>query len=1440
MAKGALPSTITIDAAFVRDPPGVAGPAPKLLDFLDAYQRSGGQWPYQLQVINKTERFVDAYLLGMKEEKRSEHLWGRLEPGQTSQFPAGALQLWQFRSPLTGEIIGMIKTRPIQSDSYTLTDEFCQGWLKYQNEISSERFSPLRIIGERRSSTPSRDDQAFITATTVRRDLSKDVFNGLKNRVLRDVEIAGVLLRWSGANQLLSDYYGEEVADIRSLTIYADRMEVSDHLRFPRANVTIHARELAFTGIGCIDTTPLTYPARAESDYLTNDPLDPTNTNAPADAEGNPTYVAKDGAKGEPGGNITLYVRRLFDEPGNTSTKRLICHGGKGQAGEAGGLKAYVAKDGYPAQYGPLPPITANDVRDFFQNNNCGRDPCWRYRWPGGVDWPDQMKADHPAGNVLNTGHAAAVTLLTYCDDMGPSIATPIAWGERGFLPGHQYDHWYNPKGAFGDHSEDTTPNPAPRPCDGRDAYPGGWPGDGGDGGVITATLGSAHVPDVICDVGPGLPGDYTAYTAGGAAPGPTPAYTMRIVIVKHSLIESSRGPHVELTEVSGKPGQNASGRAYHGATVPSAPNGLQYDWRDTTAKNGSVSQKNAQGDDLSWAQFAAARAVLSYARTAYRNGFREEATAALDPYFALLGDKIASMSTDMQNAFASIKAMGNNLGRNLDYYGNPPGWVPRLNALSNLQILQSVREAAYGTYYFADKMLSDYEELDDARKVAQRSSDVLKQELDQARTTLQSAYEKLPEAMRHLDAVQQEIVPVQDEIEDLRKCAFDKTNSNIVAQRVFSAGMQILGGIAKSLPVGQPFVGLAGSALGSLSQFDWNAPDPLSSARSSISDFSTQVTNFVNTNQTSVATAMTSGLSGTNTHQQALVTKLTRQLEDEEKEPKDKAEAAEKTWTEFKNTERDHLQQQIKDTTNAIAEIQAAKNDQEERAANSFLEALNKQKAAFDEKKLATLRKGLVEYRKQQSDLEEQARKLARAENEKLKAAAAKTSSSDIPPSVQTQLTEATRVSEDQQKRITDRQTTANTVMSSLTGLGDGLGEIGNGIISLATPLSEDDPTWNRLAEQMLLDDPELRAKGMALNQKLREILGRKKQAASELFFWQQQASTCAATIASNMGALTQLSRQRQSLDLGLDSAVQGYLQETKERAKDALAQSIYWFVKSFQYENLKDVEDTFYNFDSWTDKLRNQEKAKQPDPAGSSQTTGRDPNFVLAEDEYTKVGDAVFKAEQLNMGTDLLQERQKHNTSWAGDYGSCVLERSKSPDNAQQIRVNQMLDNLLNGLVAFNFIDDFEKGSYAFNDARVVDIDLKEFDIYSTDQNLSFTIQIKHSGESIIGKDAGSEGRVFYAFQSGREDDPVSWEFVYNSSLDDGKKISKSSKDNTIDAEVKSLIDNSLNIDSFKEYNPGLFSSYMIHISDLDDSKKRQLKAVNKVVLDVRISHN
>src|SRR5260370_22400507 len=61
---------------------------------------------------------------------------------------------------------------------------------------------------------------------------------------------------------------------------------------------------------------------------------------------------------------------------------------------------------------------------------------------------------------------------------------------------------------------------------------------------------------------------------------------------------------------------------------------GRVFDTRPNNGKRGSREQ--IEKSDLSWAHPAAMAAVLSYARTAFRNGFRKEAAEALAPYYAV------------------------------------------------------------------------------------------------------------------------------------------------------------------------------------------------------------------------------------------------------------------------------------------------------------------------------------------------------------------------------------------------------------------------------------------------------------------------------------------------------------------------------------------------------------------------------------------------------------------------------------------------------------------------------------------------------------------------------------------------------------------------------------------------------------------------------------
>jgi hypothetical protein len=194
-------SIFTIDMAFVRNllraTPSYEAFAARVAEHSRVFHK---EWGRQLKVINNTDLVAEAYLLGVKGERR----FSQIEPRQTWQIAVEPRQLWQFRSPFSGEIIGMVVVTTREGEGFssvietvTLTDEFRQAREAYQARSGAASpkpsFAPLRLIGERRKSTPGLDDQMFLTATVVRQDFSKETFNGLPNRVLRDVEIAGPL-----------------------------------------------------------------------------------------------------------------------------------------------------------------------------------------------------------------------------------------------------------------------------------------------------------------------------------------------------------------------------------------------------------------------------------------------------------------------------------------------------------------------------------------------------------------------------------------------------------------------------------------------------------------------------------------------------------------------------------------------------------------------------------------------------------------------------------------------------------------------------------------------------------------------------------------------------------------------------------------------------------------------------------------------------------------------------------------------------------------------------------------------------------------------------------------------------------------------------------------------------------------------------------------------
>ena len=93
---------------------------------------------------------------------------------------------------------------------------------------------------------------------------------------------------------------------------------------------------------------------------------------------------------------------------------------------------------------------------------------------------------------------------------------------------------------------------------------------------------------------------------------------------------------------------------------------------------------------------------MLACARDAFRNGHRDLARTLLEPYYALLQSD--DVDEELQFRAVSIAAMRDNICSNLDYYGNPAGWLPRMRLSSNFDLFQTLRVLAARMLFYGQK----------------------------------------------------------------------------------------------------------------------------------------------------------------------------------------------------------------------------------------------------------------------------------------------------------------------------------------------------------------------------------------------------------------------------------------------------------------------------------------------------------------------------------------------------------------------------------------------------------------------------------------------------------------------------------------------------------------------------------------------------------------
>ena len=569
----------------------------------------------------------------------------------------------------------------------------------------------------------------------------------------------------------------DERDDLVKMTISAQTVIIRETLQWMGTEVVINAKTLRFENVAgrdpaCIVTTPApwlpgTEPLPANAVVEVNDDHSAETLRTPA---GN-------GAKGLPAGNVTLNVQEFesLTETGEEAAPDIKRFALAGAQGQQPGL-------GCPGPQGESKPT--------FQTAS-GYLP--------GVHWP-----------AIDVG--PGVTALY-------ELEREMAFCVPGIYPIH---HWQPDQAGWDDW----------HPGNGFDAEPPGMPGDGGDGGSLyTTNLDWAD----YCDMSGGAAGNPGADVGGGTPGNPVPArrvsgwwldditplYEQDCVWAEYGtdshLLDAGTDVTIclwpiEMGSFMLVPGVNESYSAVGGAdgTGPVAGN-------ETTLPG----QANLIELSESWIAGGVLRGALNEIRTMYLNGHVEEARQIIEYYLGLIE---GAQGDDLRQIQEELLVLHYRASNNLDYFGNPAGWVPMLSFEANLAAFENEIERGIHVLYLTYWLTQVADETTDKVEAFKAARLVLRQELDEYITQYEDAASRIPELQITSENIEASVQTHLAALQNLENVLLAQAQQH-TRPPIWKGPVKVAGLILKMVPVYQPVVGAIGEGMGLVAEFDPKKP---------------------------------------------------------------------------------------------------------------------------------------------------------------------------------------------------------------------------------------------------------------------------------------------------------------------------------------------------------------------------------------------------------------------------------------------------------------------------------------------------------------------------------------------------------------------------------------------------------------------------------------